>query len=76
MQPFCTHAHARAYVNAFIRDMLPCRLAVLQVYFWPYSGEKTNEKNVSEINPDFIKGMNFHYVDQMQDVLKIALPKK
>jgi ATP-dependent Lon protease len=37
---------------------------------------KTNEKNVSEINPDFIKGMNFHYVDQMQDVLKIALPKK
>ncbi|MFT4760449.1 MAG: ATP-dependent Lon protease [Paraglaciecola sp.] len=36
---------------------------------------KVNEKNVAEINPEFIKGMTFHYVDQMQDVLKIALPK-
>ena len=35
---------------------------------------KVNEKNVEEINPEFIKGVNFHYVDQMQDVLKIALP--
>ncbi len=32
-----------------------------------------NEKDVSEINPQFIKGMKFHYVKTMQQVLDIAL---
>ena len=32
-----------------------------------------NEKDVSEINPAFIKGIKFHYVKTMQQVLDIAL---
>jgi ATP-dependent Lon protease len=32
-----------------------------------------NEKDVSEIDPLFIKGINFHYVKTMQQVLDIAL---
>lgn len=32
-----------------------------------------NEKDVLEINPDFIKGMRFHYVKTMQQVLELAL---
>lgn len=32
-----------------------------------------NEKDVSEVEPAFIKGLKFHYVDKMEDVLKIAL---
>ena len=32
-----------------------------------------NEKDVSEINPQFIKGIQFHYVKTMQQVLDIAL---
>ncbi len=32
-----------------------------------------NEKDVSEINPAFIKGIKFHYVKTMQQVLEIAL---
>ena len=32
-----------------------------------------NEKDVSEIDPRFIKGINFHYVKTMQQVLDIAL---
>lgn len=37
-----------------------------------------NKKNVDEINPEFIKGLKFHYVDRMTDVLEIVLgkPKK
>ena len=37
-----------------------------------------NKKNVDEINPEFIKGLKFHYVDRMEDVLEIVLgkPKK
>lgn len=33
-----------------------------------------NQKHVEEINPDYIKGLTFHYVKNMQDVLDIALP--
>lgn len=33
-----------------------------------------NEKHVGEINPDYIKGLTFHYVNTMQEVLDIALP--
>lgn len=32
-----------------------------------------NEKDVLEINPEFIKGMKFHYVKTMQQVLELAL---
>ena len=32
-----------------------------------------NEKNVLEIDESYIKGLKFHYVKQMEDVLKIAL---
>lgn len=32
-----------------------------------------NEKDVEEIDPNFIKGLNFHYVKQMQQVIELAL---
>ncbi len=32
-----------------------------------------NEKDIEEIDPTFIKGMKFHYVKTMQQVLEIAL---
>lgn len=34
---------------------------------------KQNEKDIREINSDFIKGLKFHYVKNMQEVLDIAL---
>lgn len=34
---------------------------------------RMNEKDVNEINPDFIKGLTFHYVNTMEEVLNIAL---
>ncbi|MBA3648000.1 MAG: endopeptidase La [Chitinophagales bacterium] len=36
---------------------------------------KMNEKDVLEINAEFIKGLTFRYVDNMLDVLDIALQK-
>ncbi len=35
-----------------------------------------NEKDVEEIDKRFIKGMKFHYVNEMNEVLNIALMKK
>ncbi len=32
-----------------------------------------NEKDIEEINPDYIKGLRFHYVKMMKEVLEIAL---
>jgi ATP-dependent Lon protease len=32
-----------------------------------------NEKDIEEIDPEFIKGLKFHYVKTMQQVLEIAL---
>jgi ATP-dependent Lon protease len=32
-----------------------------------------NEKDVKEIDSNFIKGLQFHYVKTMQQVLEIAL---
>ena len=32
-----------------------------------------NEKDVEEINPEFIRGIRFHYVKTMQQVLELAL---
>ena len=37
---------------------------------------KMNEKDVKEINPEFIKGLSFHYVTNMTEVLNFALGKK
>ncbi len=34
---------------------------------------KENKKHVVEVNPDYIKGMKFHYVERMKEVLKIAI---
>ena len=34
---------------------------------------KDNEKDIKEINELYIKGLTFHYVDTVKDVLKIAL---
>ncbi len=34
---------------------------------------KDNQKNVEEINQEFIGGLKFHFVDRMDEVLKLAL---
>lgn len=34
---------------------------------------RENEKHVAEIEPEYIKGLTFRYVDRMSDVLSIAL---
>jgi ATP-dependent Lon protease len=34
---------------------------------------KENEKHVQEIEAEYIKGIKFHYVDRMSDVLSVAL---
>ena len=34
-----------------------------------------NRRDVDEINKEFLKGLTFHYVENMMDVLSIALPK-
>jgi ATP-dependent Lon protease len=34
---------------------------------------KENEKNVEEINKEYIKGLRFHYVDTVEEVLEIGL---
>lgn len=33
-----------------------------------------NEKNVAEIGEEYLKGLTFHYVERMEEVLKIAIP--
>lgn len=35
-----------------------------------------NEKDVEEINPAFIKGIRFHYVSEMSEVLRLALSSR
>lgn len=35
-----------------------------------------NEKDILDINPEYIKGLKFHYVDDMSEVLEIALTKQ
>jgi ATP-dependent Lon protease len=34
-----------------------------------------NKRDISEIKPEYIKGLNFHYLTDMIDVLDIALVK-
>jgi ATP-dependent Lon protease len=47
--------------RAGIREIIMCR---------------QNEKDVEEINKDYIKGVSFHYVTEMSEVLELALVKK
>ena len=35
-----------------------------------------NEKDINEISKNYIKGLKFHYVSDMDEVIKIALMKK
>ncbi len=35
-----------------------------------------NEKDISEIKPDYVKGLKFHYVDTIDQVLELALLKQ
>lgn len=37
---------------------------------------KKNEKDVLDITPDYLKGLTFHYVERMDDVLNISLLKE
>ncbi len=37
---------------------------------------KPNEKDIDEINKEYIKGLNFHYVSDASEVLALALVKK
>jgi ATP-dependent Lon protease len=37
---------------------------------------KQNEKDVEEINKEYVKGLRFHYVESADDVLQLALAKK
>ncbi len=37
---------------------------------------RENEKDVDEVQADFIKGLKFHYVENMDEVLELALEKK
>ncbi len=37
---------------------------------------KENKKDIDEINSDYLKGLKFHYVDTMKEVLDIALLKQ
>jgi len=37
---------------------------------------KDNEKDVEEVQADFIKGLKFHFIENMEDVLTLALEKR
>jgi ATP-dependent Lon protease len=37
---------------------------------------KSNKRDVDEINVNYIKGLKFHYVDRMEEVLKLVLGNK
>lgn len=47
-----------AAVRAGIKDVILC---------------KVNEKDISEINPDYLKGLTIHYVESMHEVLNLGL---
>ena len=35
-----------------------------------------NKRDIEEINPEYLKGLTFHYVKDMADVLDLALTKE
>ena len=34
---------------------------------------KENKKDIDEIKPDYVKGLRFHYIDEMQEIKDLAL---
>jgi ATP-dependent Lon protease len=32
-----------------------------------------NKRDIEEINPDYLKGLTFHYVDKMSEVIDLAI---
>jgi ATP-dependent Lon protease len=34
---------------------------------------KQNESDVNEVKKDYLKGLKFHYVTEMKEVIKLAL---
>ena len=37
---------------------------------------KENRRNVDEVKPEYVKGLRFHYVDDVREVLDLALMKE
>jgi ATP-dependent Lon protease len=35
-----------------------------------------NRKDIEEIKPDYLKGLKFHYINEMKEVVKLALLKQ
>jgi len=35
-----------------------------------------NKRDIDEIKPEYLKGLTFHYVKEMSDVLALALTKE
>jgi ATP-dependent Lon protease len=36
---------------------------------------QSNKRDIEEIDPEYIKGVEFHFVDKVEEVLEIALMK-
>jgi ATP-dependent Lon protease len=37
---------------------------------------KENEKDILEIEPHYLKGLTFHYVERMNEVIEVAVTKQ
>ena len=37
---------------------------------------KENKKDIEEIKPEYIQGLTFHYIDEMQEIRDLALLKE
>ena len=59
-------------VGGIKEKMLAAKRAGIREIIMP----KANEKDVEEINKEYIKGLSFHYVSDVADVLGLALTKK
>ena len=59
-------------VGGIKEKMLAAKRAGIRDIIMP----KQNEKDVDEINKEYIKGLTFHYVSDVADVLGLALMKK
>ncbi len=59
-------------VGGIKEKMLAAKRAGIREIIMP----KANEKDVEEINKEYVKGLTFHYVSDVADVLGLALGKK
>ena len=59
-------------VGGIKEKMLAAKRAGIRDIIMP----KQNEKDVEEINKEYVKGLKFHYVNDVADVLGLALMKK